>query len=133
MATSAFSWNLGGWLGAQLGGSLWMLILGVVLLWREPVSGAVCLAAFAALNLWGVYLWKSRGKLTAYAGIQRLLMGVCATYLLVVWVVNASGASQPPSPGEWVSTRLPYGLVALGPALMLFFHIMERAARKRDQ
>ena len=43
-----FQWNPGGWFGSQLGGTIWMLILGVMMLVRLPLLGAIALllAAF---------------------------------------------------------------------------------------
>ena len=43
---SAFNWNKGGWLGAQLGGTCWLFILGVLIAPQDPLAGAVTLFCF---------------------------------------------------------------------------------------
>lgn len=128
----AFVWNAGGWFGSQFGCTLWLLILGLVLLRRDAVAAGACLASFAISNAWGLYLWGRRARLSAYAGIQRFLLLASVLIVVVVWVVNVRGASAPPAPGTLVSTYLPYGAVVVAPALMLVFFLRERQA-KRDQ
>ena len=59
----SFRWNKGGWLGAQLGGTCWLLIMGVLIGVEDPLAGAVILVCFAAANLYGWSLWKRRDEL----------------------------------------------------------------------
>lgn len=127
---SAFSWNAGGWIGAQLGCTLWLLILGFALLRNDAVVGWICIASFVLLNAWGSYLWQSRARLSAYAGLQRFLLAASVITALVVGVVNNRGLSELSTPGAFVSTYLPYWAIAAGPALMLLFFLRERSVRR---
>jgi hypothetical protein len=127
---SAFGWYPGGWFGAQFGCTLWLLILGSVLFRKDALAASVCAASFVVLNTWGLYLWRSRGRLTAYAGLQRFLLAVSVIIAAVVVVVNSRGLSEPPSPGALVSTYLPYWVIAAAPALMLLFFLRERKVRR---
>ena len=129
-APSAFAWYAGGWFGAQFGCTLWLLILGFVLFPKDSLAAWVCVASFLLLNAWGLYLWRSRERLTAYAGLQRFLIAASVVIALVVWVVNSRGLSEPPAPGALVSTYLPYWVIAAAPALMLLFFLRERKAKR---
>jgi hypothetical protein len=126
----AFAWNAGGWFGTQIGCTLWLLILGFVLLSKDSLVAWLCVASFLVLNAWGLYLWRSRERLTAYAGLQRFLLMASVIIAVVVVVVNDRGLSEPPAPGALVSTYLPYWVVLAAPALMLLFFWRERRAKR---
>ncbi len=66
-------WNLGGWLGGQLGGSVWMLVAGLLTFARDPIAAATVILLFALANLIGIMLWRRKERLSAYAAIQMLL------------------------------------------------------------
>ena len=128
---SAFAWNAGGWFGSQLGCTLWLLILGLVLLSKDSLSAWVCVGGFVVLNAWGCYLWRCREQLSAHAGLQRFLLAASLMIALVVMVVNSRGVSEPPTPGALVSTYLPYWVIAAAPALMLLFFLREWNVKRR--
>jgi hypothetical protein len=127
---SAFTWNTGGWFGAQFGSTLWLLILGLVLVRTDALAAWLCVAGFLVLNAWGFHLWRARGWLSAYAGLQRFLLAAAVVVTVVVVVVNGRGLSEPSAPGAMVSTYLPYWTIAAAPALMLFFFFRERKTRR---
>lgn len=127
---SVFAWNAAGWFGAQGGCTLWLLILGFVLLRKDSLAAWACVASFLVLNAWGLYLWRSRERLSAYAGLQRFLLAASVIIAVVVVVVNTRGLSEPPTPGALVSTYLPYWVIAAAPALMLLFFFRERKVRR---
>jgi len=136
---SAFVWSGGAWWGSQLGGSAWALPLGIVLLFQDIPAALVCLVSFAALNAYGLRLWRSRDKLTAYAGLQRLLLALTAFYAVILVTLNVRGITEaqtalpfqpaPTSVGA-TSAHIPYWPIALPPAAMLLFFLLERAAKK---
>ena len=130
-AVTAFSWNAGGWFGSQVGCTLWLLILGAVLLSKDSLAAWLCVGGFMVLNAWGLYLWRGREKLTAYVGMQRFLCATSLIIALVVAVVNGRGVSEPPAPGALVSTYLPYWAIAVAPGLMLLFYWRERQVKRR--
>jgi hypothetical protein len=127
---TAFSWNAGGWFGSQLGCTLWLLILGFVLLSKDSLSAWLCVASFVVLNAWGLYLWRCQDQLSAYAGLQRFLLAASVIITLVVVVVNSRGVSEPPTPGALVSTYLPYWVIAAAPGVMLLFFLRERQVKR---
>jgi len=130
---SAFAWNAGGWFGSQLGCTLWLLILGVVLLSKDSLAAGVCIAGFVVLNAWGLYLWRGREQLGAYVGLQRFLLAASVIVALVVVVVNTRGVSEPPTPGALVSTYLPYWVIAAPPGLMLLLFLRERKVERSQR
>jgi hypothetical protein len=128
--SSAFTRNAGGWFGSQLGGTLWLLVLGVVVMPNDRLAASVCIGGCAALNAWGLYLWRSRERLRAYTGIQRFLAVASLIVALVVLVLNYRGVSGPPTPGAPVSTHVPYWSIVVVPTLMLLFAFQERGRRR---
>ena len=82
-----FEWNLGGWLGGQIGGSAWIMVAGLLTISRDTQTAMAVLGVCAAANILGYILWLLRQKLTAHAGMQLLLLimgiaSVAAVYLL---------------------------------------------------
>jgi hypothetical protein len=130
---TAFSWNFGGWFGSQLGSTLWLLLLGVVLLSQDSLVAWLCIVGFVFLNVWGLYLWRSRAHLTTYAGLQRFFSAASLTTALVVVMVNSRGLSTPPPPGTVISTHLPYWVIAVFPGVMMFFFLLERQGRRSKE
>ena len=127
---SALFWNAGGWFGTQLGCTLWLLVLGIVLLSKDSLSAGVCIAGFVVLNLCGAYLWHRREQVSAYAGFQWFLFAASLIIALVVLVLNKRGVSGSPTSGALVSTYLPPWVVVFAPALMLLFFLLERKAKR---
>jgi NADH:ubiquinone oxidoreductase subunit 6 (subunit J) len=126
---TAFVWNAGGWFGAQLGSTLWMAILGFVLLAKDLPAAATALAGFALANAAGFFLWRGRARRSAYSGLQLFLLALALIVAAVVAVVQLRGASETPTSG--VSTYLPWWVAGLAPILMLVFLLRERAARRQ--
>ena len=72
--TGRFQWSTGGWFGAQVGSTCWMLACGLWLLVEaRPLAGALLLGCFAAANALGTYLWAKRDRLDPYKAIQSLI------------------------------------------------------------
>ena len=57
-------WNLGGWLGGQLGGSVWMLVAGLLSLSEDPIAAATVIVLFVLANFIGTMLWCRRDRLS---------------------------------------------------------------------
>lgn len=122
----AFQWNFGGWFGSQVGSTLWLVILGFVMI-AQSKSGGTALVVFGlAANLIGIALWRRRRTLSPYPAIQ-ILIAVCGlAALFAMLVISASGQSQ-------ASTGLPTPwFLLVYPGLMLAFHFQERAARRAN-
>ena len=85
---NSFVWNVGGWFGSQVGGTVWMLFGGLSLLFSDVVSGLVCLGGFSVTNAIGFHLWQRRKKLDPYVGFQQLfftLWVVCTSIGIVLY------------------------------------------------
>ncbi len=122
---SRFVWNPGAWFGALTGCTAWMFLLGLFL-WRDDRGVAVlALLGGALLVALGVVLWRRRGALTAYAAMQTLFAAMAVVVAAVVIVGNASGLATPTPPGHVFADWLPYWTIAIPPALMAFFAVLE--------
>lgn len=127
---SPFVWNAGAWLGSLLGGSAWVLLAGIVLLFQDIPSAAVCLGSFAALNTYGLHLWRRRDKLGAYEGFQRLMLAFTLFYAIIIVVMNVRGITESPTPIGGIPTRVPYWPIGLPLVSMAFWYLLERAAKR---
>ena len=123
-------WNLGGWLGAQLGSTVWILVAGILSLWVDANTAIVVIALFVIANVIGMAIWRRREKLSAYAGIQTLLPIVGVVGLATVYVLERSSIYESIQVGGTVSARSTYGVIILMvAALMLVFYF--QFGRKR--
>jgi len=55
-------WNAGGWFGGQLGGTVWLLLLGILLLGIDVIAALGVLLCFAGANAIGTWLWSRRRR-----------------------------------------------------------------------
>ena len=124
------SWHAGGWFGSQLGGTLWLLVLGLVIMRRDLLAASLCIGSCAILNAWGLFLWRSRERLGPYAGIQRFLALASVIVALVILALNYRNFVQRPEPGSLGPTYLPYWAIAVVPMLMLLIYFQERVRRR---
>jgi hypothetical protein len=127
---SPFIWNRGAWLGGLLGGSGWALVLGIVLLFEDAISAAVCLGGIVAWNAYGLSLWRRRDKLAAYAGLQRLLLALTAFFAIIIVTMNARGITESHTPFGVVPTQMPYRAIALPLIFMLWFFVWQRVVKR---
>jgi hypothetical protein len=116
-------WNIGGWLGAQVGGTVWILVAGILSLWIDVNTAVVVIGLFVLANVVGMLIWKRRDKMSAYAGIQILLLIVGAAGLATVYMLERSNIYEAIQVGGTVSARSTYGIIVLVvAALMLMFY-----------
>ena len=123
---SAFQWNAGAWFGTQLGCTLWMGVLGLVVLSKNPPAAIVCIVSFLLLNSIGLYIWRRRANLNAYIAIQIFLAAVTMATAVIVVLLNRWGVAEPAQAGALVSTELPFWAIAVAPALMVMFFFRQR-------
>ena len=57
-------WNTGGWLGAQIGGSCWMLVAGLLSIPANQTAAITVLGLFGLANLAGWLIWRCRDSLS---------------------------------------------------------------------
>jgi len=128
--SNQMQWNIGGWLGAQVGGTVWILVAGILSLWVDVNTAMIVIALFVLANVIGMAIWRRRDKLSAYAGIQILLPIVGAVGLGTVYMLDRSNIYESMQVGGTVSARSTYGLIILVvAALMLTFYF--QFGRKR--
>ena len=117
-------WNAGGWFGAQLGGSLWILIAGILALRLDTQAGIAAIVLFGVANGLGSFLWTRRDGLSAYAGIQLLLALVGTAGLAAVYVLERAGIFEAIQVGASISAQSMYVvLIIVIAALMLLFYL----------
>jgi hypothetical protein len=120
-----FQWGAGSWFGTQIGATLWIALLGLLMLGQGRAAGAVVLALALAVNGLGVLLWSRRATREPYPSIQ-LLLGSSGVAGLVSVLLASPGATA--EGGFQLAPSLPTLLVY--PGLMLVVHLQERFDRK---
>jgi hypothetical protein len=121
-----FQWSPGGYFGAQLGGTLWLLSF----LWFAPLApeaAGLGLGLFAAANAVGFALWWGRDRIAPYVGVQLLLLACAAAGVAAFAGLTALRPSLASrllkSPRDWMP-------LLVFPAIMVAFHLMEASARR---
>lgn len=114
---SRFHWNVGGWFGALIGSASWLLPLAGMLLPQDGLAAMVAFLGFLAILAWAVWLWRTRARRSAFAGLQLGLCGLAVVFAAVITVVR----SRVPGLG------LPYWTIAVPLTLMGWFWMLERA------
>ncbi len=121
--TNQMQWNLGGWLGAQVGSTIWILVAGILSLWVDVNTALLVIALFIIANLAGMAIWRRREALSAYTGIQILLPIVGVVGLAAVYTLDRSSIYESIQVGGTVSAQSSYGLIVLVvAALMVLFY-----------
>lgn len=116
----AMQWNLGGWLGAQLGSTCWILIAGLLALQHDQRVGATVLVLFALPNLIGWRLWASRGRLSPVGAARSLILTAGLFGLATVYVLERGGVWDAIQVGGRTSTGVAYGAIVAVVAGLLF-------------
>ena len=117
------NWNAGGWIGTQLGGSLWILVAGVLALSQDLQAGITSIALFAVANVTGAFLWQRREQLSPHAGFQLLLVTLGVASAGAVYVLDRAGVFEAIQVGGTVSARSMYVLlvVVIAPLMLSFY------------
>ncbi len=126
--SGAFEWNAGGWWGSQIGGTAWMLAVGIGIAFQDIRPAAVMIAGGIVSNIVGTLLWCRRDRVSPHRAIQTLLgvIGVCA----LGGIVSLDAFGHVPANQR----LLVYWWLVFIPGLMLMFYLREReaaAAQKR--
>jgi len=126
-----FQWNSGGWFGAQIGATLWVLIGGIVLWPESSAAGIAGVTAFVIPNAAGLALYMNRHRIAPYPAIQVLLFMIGAFSFGFIVYLDRTGLIQRFDPrlasDSWGFYALPGGFAAL----MLVFHRMEHLPTPR--
>ncbi len=126
-----FQWSTGGWYGAQIGATAWLVLLGIAQVYKGHVlSGAILTICGIIPNWIGYAIWKRRDRVQPYPAIQMLLGVVFAFTILAI--VGHDQLLSPLTIDERFGTgRQTYKVLALFPAMMLLFALMERSGKRR--
>lgn len=132
-----FQWNLGAWLGSQLGGTLWIFGIGISAINFGSVSaGVAILTAAVACNIAGFALWANRRRLSAYTGIQFLILAIGLASLITFIVLDLADLPLAYKFGGQQTQTIgfsPYLLMVLFPAMAILFYLMNRKDRAVNQ
>jgi hypothetical protein len=103
-------WNLGGWLGGQVGGSCWMLVAGLLATPANLTAAAGVLALFALANFAGWLIWRRRDSLSPYKGLQILIPVLGVTGIAAVYVLDRAGIYESIQVGSSVNAAETYAI-----------------------
>src|ERR1035437_8974429 len=92
--TGQFQWNTGGWFGAQMGSTAYLVCLGTAYSVRALVPGIAIVLCGLLPNVIGFRMWKQRDRLLPYPAIQRLLLVIFAFTAIAVVVFVACEHSK---------------------------------------
>jgi hypothetical protein len=112
------------------------MLVGAVVLWpHAPEVAGVWLACFAVANAIGSWMWRRRDRLRPYPALQALLLvcGVNGLIALVALHICRPGLriTRPLGISLADEPRLILWLLVLVIALMAWFHLQERGAKKQ--
>jgi len=114
-------WNLTGWLGAQLGGSAWLLVAGLMALNHDLPTALSVLMLFAVVNVFGWSMWQRRWNVDPARATQRLLLMLAGASLLAVFVLDHTGIFEAIQSGGRVSAMATYALIVIGFGSLIVF------------
>jgi len=112
-------WNLGGWLGGQVGGSCWMLVAGLLAVPANPVAAGIILGLFALANLIGWLIWRRRASISPNNGLQLLVPVLGATGMAAVYVLDNAGIYESIQVGASVSAWETYAIFVFVVVLLM--------------
>ena len=120
-------WNLGGWLGGQIGGSCWMLVAGLLSIPANTNAAIAVLGLFALANLLGWLIWRRRESFSPYKGLQMLIPVLGTTGIAAVYVLDSAGIYESIQVGASVAAGESYAiLIVVVVVLMITFWWQER-------
>jgi hypothetical protein len=127
------TWQPMAWIGAQLGGTVWLLFLTLVLMGSHPEVAAVAAMCFVVANLLGWRLWRHRARRTARDGILILLGIEFAAGLTSLIAADVSGALhgvvKPGVHSTFVAGSLLYLHLLVFPLVGLMLWRLDRSMR----
>ena len=128
LKSGTFQWNFNGWLGCQIGGTGWLLLFGILLLFhKDIIAGISFTVCFLLLNAIGAFLWHRRDKIAPYHATQIFFALVGGLSAVTITLLDWAGYF----PNEATASDYTKWLLII-PALMVVFHFRERSSRKKD-
>ena len=130
-----FQWNAGGWFGASLGSSAWMLVTSCSLVaHNQPFAATISASGFLAILVASLVLWMRRDRVYPFHALMAIL-GLMAFTLPMVWLfVQTYASAESKKAMNWPVSQLPtVFVILLVPAIMLWFIYLERLAKTHRQ
>jgi hypothetical protein len=121
-------WSAGGYFGSQLGATLWIALLGCLLVPLEPVLGLGILALYLVANGLGFALWRRRATLAPHTGIQLLCVASLGAAAATLFLLDAVGISEL-AQAEVGDGRPLWAYLLVYPLLMLLLWWLDRRGR----
>ncbi|MDJ0656541.1 MAG: hypothetical protein QNJ40_20440 [Xanthomonadales bacterium] len=117
-------WNLGGWLGSQIGGTAWIGVAAILAGIQNLTTGLVLFGIFLIPNIIGLVLWRRRDRMPCYPAMQTVIFSAGSCGLLAVYVLENRGQWESIQSGGTVSSGSAYWVIVLVVSiLMLNFHL----------
>lgn len=85
------TWNAGGWFGMLVGGTCWIAICSALLISHDVAVSGMVSAVFLSANVVGTLIWFSRDRVSAFIGIQTLLIVIGGAGLVAIFIIDRSG------------------------------------------
>ena len=127
-----FQWSTGGWFGAQIGATAYLVVLGILLVFQAPRAGSLLLVCGLLPNLIGTGIWMRRCRLAPYPALQLLVATVFVFTALALGGLILCGQPLGLQPQYSVETRQVVWILLIYPGLMLMFHLQERSASRMN-
>ena len=124
-----FQWNTGGWFGAQLGSTAWMLLAAAWMAPLAPAVAAVGLLCFVLPNALGTWLWRRRDRMAPHPAIQVLTLLISGSGLLLLLTFDWFWPAAVPRESLWSGYAILLGV----PVVMAGWFVLERATAKGGQ
>ena len=133
MGKGQFQWNGGGWLGAAVGGTAWMVVTaGFLVTNQELAVAAVTFSCFFFTGLLAYGLWMRREYLDPFLSLMAFLAGLSIA-TPVAWLTSRKWASpETLAQMSWPSWH-GWNIVVplLVPGIMVSFYVAECRAKSR--
>ncbi len=115
-----------------------MLIAAAILFVNSVGAGLLVLGFFLLPNIVGLWLWSARNRMRAYTALQ-ILLALCGVFsFATLWILDENayhiGSAEPGAlvGGNTAPGNAKYLALLLFAGLMVMFHFIERAARRRN-
>ena len=116
--TGRIQWTTPGWFGAQIGGSCWLVVTGVMLLEKSTLAGALMLGCFFLPNLIGLTIWMKREAIDPYRAFQSLILVLLISSGVAIAGVDLLGFLDQLDP-RLENPRMLYLMLLVYPAVMI--------------
>ena len=125
-----FQWSTGGWFGAQIGSTAYLVVLGALLAFPSPRAGILLLVCGLLPNIIGTWIWMRRDRFAPYPALQLLGGTLFVFTALALGGLVLGSARLGLLPSSIAEARQVAWIILIYPAMMLMFHFQEREASR---